>query len=170
MATFDMTSSATAGVSTSSIASHNSSERVAYSMEATLDIAEFIAAGGTVGAADVFQLLEVPANSVILAAGAEILTVFTGTSVTVDVGLNGGDTIIDGGPTNALAYPAKGTNGATLGTFAALIDGSDPDTIDVKVIAGSSDCTAGKIRVYAVVVDIADKSAAAASVDRDVLA
>tara|TARA_R110002124_G_scaffold137822_1_gene300803 strand:+ start:909 stop:1418 length:510 start_codon:yes stop_codon:yes gene_type:complete len=169
MATFDMTTSATAGVSTSSIAAHNSSERIAYSMEATLDIAEFIAAGNTVGSADIFQLLEVPANSVILSAGCEILTVFTGTSVTVDVGLTGGDTITDGGPTNALAYPAKGTNGATLGTFSALI-AADADTIDVKLIAGSSDCTAGKIRVYAVVVDIADKSASAASVARDVLA
>ena len=168
MATFDMTTSATAGVSTSSIAAHNSSERIAYSMEATLDIAEFIAAGNTVGAADIFQLLEVPANSVILSAGCEILTIFTGTSVTVDVGLTGGDTITDGGPTNALAYPAKGTNGATLGTFSALVTAAD--TIDVKLIAGSSDCTAGKIRVYAVVVDIADKSASAASVARDVLA
>ena len=168
MATFDMTSSATAGVSTSSIAAHNSSEKVAYSMEATLDIAEFIAAGGTVGSADVFQLLEIPANSVILSAGAEILTVFTGTSVTVDVGTNAGDTIIDGGPTNALAYPAKGTNGATLGTFSALVTAAD--TIDVKVIAGSSDCTAGKIRVWAVVADIADKSAAATSAARDALA
>jgi hypothetical protein len=168
MATFDMTTSATAGVSTSSIAAHNSSERIAYSMEATLDIAEFIAAGNTVGSADVFQLLEVPANSVILSAGCEILTIFTGTSVTVDVGINAGDTITDGGPTNALAYPAKGTNGATLGTFSALVTAAD--TIDVKLIAGSSDCTAGKIRVYAVVVDIADKSASAASVARDVLA
>ena len=171
MATFDMTSSATAGVSTSSIAAHNSSEKIAYSMEATLDIAEFIAAGGTVGSADVFQLLEVPANSVILSAGCEILTVFTGTSVTVDVGINGGDTITDGGATNALAYPAKAGNGATLGTIGttqALVTAAD--TIDVTVKAGSSDCTAGKIRVYAVVVDVADKSATAASVDRDVLA
>ena len=36
--------------------------------------------------------------------------------------------------------------------------------------ASSNDCTAGKLRVWAVVADIADKSAAAASVDRDVLA
>ena len=168
MATFDMTTSATAGVSTSSIAAHNSSEKVAYSMVATLDIAEFIAAGGTVGSADVFQLLEIPANSVILSAGAEILTVFTGTSVTVDVGTNAGDTIIDGGPTNALAYPAKGTNGAVLGTFSALVTAAN--TIDVKLNASSNDCTAGKLRVWAVVADIADKSAAATSAARDALA
>ena len=113
-------------------------------------------------------MLEVPANSVILSAGCEILTIFTGTSVTVDVGINAGDTITDGGPTNALAYPAKGTNGATLGTFSALVTAAD--TIDVKLIAGSSDCTAGKIRVYAVVVDIADKSAARTAAARDILA
>ena len=168
MATFDMTTSDTAGVSTSSVASHNSSEKIAYSIEATLDIADFIAAGNTVGSADIFQLLEVPANSVILSAGCEILTVFTGTSVTVDVGIAGGDTITDGGPTNALAYPVKGTNGATLGTFSALVTAAD--TLDVKLIAGSSDCTAGKIRVYAVVIDIADKSAARTSAARDILA
>ena len=113
-------------------------------------------------------MLEIPANSVILSAGCEILTVFTGTSVTVDVGLDEGDTIIDAGPTNALAYPAKGTNGAVLGTFSALVTAAN--TIDVKLNASSNDCTAGKLRVWAVVADIADKSAAAASVDRDVLA
>lgn len=166
MATFDMTTSATAGVSTSSIAAHNSSEKVAYSMEAILDISAIT--GYSCANGDIFQLLEVPANSVILSAGCEILTVFTGTSVTVDVGLAAGDTIIDAGPTNALAYPAKGTNGATLGTYSALV--TTADTIDVKLNASSNDCTAGKLRVWAVVVDVADKSASAASAARDALA
>ena len=166
MATFDMTTSATAGVSTSYIAAHNSSEKVAYSMEAILDISAIT--GYSCANGDIFQLLEVPANSVILSAGCEILTVFTGTSVTVDVGLAAGDTIIDAGPTNALAYPAKGTNGATLGTYSALV--TTADTIDVKLNASSNDCTAGKLRVWAVVVDVADKSASAASAARDALA
>ena len=166
MATFDMTSSATGGVNADSIAAHNSSEKIAYSMEAVLDIASITGYSCTNG--DIFQLLEIPANSVILSAGCEVLTAFDGTSPTIDVGTNAGDTIIDGGNAASAGYPAKGTNGAVLGTFAALV--TDADTIDVKLLASSNDCTAGKLRVWAVVADIADKSAAATSAARDVLA
>lgn len=166
MATFDMTSSATGGVNADSIAAHNSSEKIAYSMEAVLDIASITGYSCTNG--DIFQLLEIPANSVILSAGCEVLTAFDGTSPTIDVGLNAGDTIIDGGNAASAAYPAKGTNGAVLGTFSALV--TTADTIDVKLIAASNDVTSGKLRVWAVVADIADKSAAATSAARDVLA
>ena len=166
MATFDMTSSATGGVNADSIAAHNSSEKIAYSMEAVLDIASITGYSCTNG--DIFQLLEIPANSVILSAGCEVLTAFDGTSPTIDVGLNAGDTIIDGGNAASAAYPAKGTNGAVLGTFSALV--TTADTIDVKLIAASNDVTSGKLRVWAVVADIADKSAAATSAARDALA
>tara|TARA_R100001198_G_C5180139_1_gene177164 strand:- start:380 stop:880 length:501 start_codon:yes stop_codon:yes gene_type:complete len=166
MATFDMTSSATGGVNADSIAAHNSSEKIAYSMEAVLDIASITGYSCTNG--DIFQLLEIPANSVILSAGCEVLTAFNGTSPTIDVGTNAGDTIIDGGDAATVAYPAKGTNGATLGTFSALV--TTADTIDVKLIASSNDVTSGKLRVWAVVADIADKSAAATSAARDALA
>ena len=166
MATFDMTSSATGGVNADSIAAHNSSEKIAYSMEAVLDIASITGYSCTNG--DIFQLLEIPANSVILSAGCEVLTAFDGTSPTIDVGTNAGDTIIDGGDAATAGYPAKGTNGAVLGTFSALV--TTADTIDVKLIAASNDVTSGKLRVWAVVADIADKSAAATSAARDVLA
>ena len=119
MATFDMTSSATGGVNADSIAAHNSSEKIAYSMEAVLDIASITGYSCTNG--DIFQLLEIPANSVILSAGCEVLTAFDGTSPTIDVGTNAGDTIIDGGDAATAGYPAKGTNGAVLGTFSALV-------------------------------------------------
>ena len=166
MATFDMTSSATGGVNADSIAAHNSSEKIAYSMEAVLDIASITGYSCTNG--DIFQLLEIPANSVILSAGCEVLTAFNGTSPTIDVGTNAGDTIIDGGDAATAGYPAKGTNGAVLGTFSALV--TTADTIDVKLIASSNDVTSGKLRVWAVVADIADKSAAATSAARDALA
>ena len=166
MATFDMTSSATGGVNADSIAAHNSSEKIAYSMEAVLDIASITGYSCTNG--DIFQLLEIPANSVILSAGCEVLTAFNGTSPTIDVGTNAGDTIIDGGNAASAGYPAKGTNGAVLGTFSALV--TTADTIDVKLIASSNDVTSGKLRVWAVVADIADKSAAATSAARDALA
>ena len=166
MATFDMTSSATGGVNADSIAAHNSSEKIAYSMEAVLDIASITGYSCTNG--DIFQLLEIPANSVILSAGCEVLTAFDGTSPTIDVGTNAGDTIIDGGDAATAGYPAKGTNGAVLGTFSALV--TTADTIDVKLIASSNDVTSGKLRVWAVVADIADKSAAATSAARDALA
>jgi hypothetical protein len=168
MATYDMTTSATVGVSTTSIASHNSGERIPYCVEAILDIAALIADGYTEANGDIFQLLEVPANTMHLASGAEILTAFNGSSPTVDIDFAAGDDIIDGGDVTGTAgtYLAAGSNGNAVGV--AVLDAAD--TIDVKLIASSADVTVGKLRVFAILCDIGDKSAARASAARDALA
>jgi len=171
--TYDMTAAGT-GVAASSIAALPDVRKQAYMVEKILDIGKLVAAGrfATVANNDVFQLLEVPAGTLVLAAGAEVLTAFNGTTPTVDIDFDAGDDIVDGGDVTATGYLASGTNGGanttSQTTYTQLV--STTDTIDVKVIAASSDVTSGVIRVYAVLVDIDGVADQADEVDRDQLA
>ena len=176
MATYDMTSKATAGVNSDSIATLASSSEsyVTYGVEATLDISKIT--GYTCVDGDIFQLLEIPADTLIVAAGAEVLTVFDGTTPTVDIDFAAGDDIVDGGDVTALGWLASGTNGQAMtvntgaaNTFTAHV--TTTDTIDVKLIAGSADVTVGKLRVWALCVDTSAKGGVTPTeVTRDQLA
>ena len=172
MATFDMTASSTAGVNSDSIAVLPAS-RDGMDMrmvEAILDISKITDYSCTNG--DIFQLLEIPANTFVLFAGAEVLTAFDGTSPTVDIDFAAGDDIIDGGDVSSTGFLAEGTNGqandtmtGAASTFTQFV--TTTDTIDVKLIASSADVTTGKLRVYACVVDVNGAQELAAEVARD---
>ena len=78
MATFDLTSSATAGVNSNSIAALPAS-RNGLNMrmiEGILDIDKLTNYSCTNG--DIFQVVEIPANTMVLFAGAEVLRLSTG--------------------------------------------------------------------------------------------
>ena len=176
MATFDMTSSATAGVNSNSIAvlQANRNGTAMRMVEAILDISKITDYSCTDG--DIFQLLEIPAGTLVLFAGAEVLTAFDGTSPTVDIDFAAGDDIIDGGDVTSAGFLAEGTNGqandVTTGAASLFTQfQSATDTIDVKLIAGSADVTVGKLRVYACVIDCnGEHKQLADEVDRDQLA
>ena len=174
MATYDMTAKSTTGVDSDSIAALPDVRSPAYLVEANLDIAKLVSAGtfSTSTSGDIFQLLEIPAGTVILAAGAEVLTAFDGTSPTVDIDFAAGDDIVDGGDVSSLGYLASGSNGGanepSATTYAHFV--GTTDTIDVKFIASSSDVTVGVLRVYAVCCDLNGVSDTATEVDRDQLA
>jgi hypothetical protein len=176
MATFDMTSSATAGVNSNSIAvlQANRNGTAMRMVEAILDISKITDYSCTDG--DVFQLLEIPAGTLVLFAGAEVLTAFNGTSPTVDIDFAAGDDIIDGGDVSSAGFLAEGSNGqandVTTGAASLFTQfQSATDTIDVKLIAGSADVTLGKLRVYACVIDCnGEHKQLADEVDRDQLA
>mgnify|MGYP003672517315 FL=1 len=177
MATFDMTAKATTGVSASSIASlqvtrPGSAMRM---VDAILDMDALTADGYSCTNGDIFQLLEIPANTFILFAGAEVLKVFDGTSPTVDIDFAAGNDIVDGGDVTSTGILAEGTDGQSND----VITGADSlfeawitttDTIDVNLIAGSADVTSGRLRVYACLVDVNGYAEAADEVDRDQLA
>ena len=175
MATFDMTASSTAGVNSDSIAVLPAS-RDGMNMrmvEAILDISKITDYSCTNG--DIFQLLEIPANTFVLFAGAEVLTAFDGSSPTVDIDFAEGDDIIDGGDVSSAGFLAEGTNGqandvvtGAASTFTQFV--TTTDTIDVKLIASSADVTTGKLRVYACVIDVNGAQELATEVDRDTLA
>ena len=176
MATFDLTSSDTTGVSSNSIAALPSmkNSNVMRNIEAYLDIDKLVAAGGSFSDGDVFQVLEIPANHLILNAGAEVMAAFTG-SCTLDMDFAGGDDIIDGADITSTGFCAAGSNGQTntvvgnaASTYTQFI--STADTIDCT-IAGAAAAT-GRLRVYATVIDCNDHGAVdkATEVDRDFLA
>ena len=177
MATFDMTLASTAGVGANILAVPTVVGNAVRTVEAILDIDAMITAGATIADGDVFQLLEIPAETVVLAAGAEIMKSFTA-SCTCNIDFGGGDDIIDGAALDAAAgtYLAKGTNGeanvvntGSASTFAAeaLACVGAADTIDVTV-AGAAAAT-GRLRVYAVVADVSAAHTEAAVAQRDLI-
>ena len=176
MATFDLTSKDTTGVFSDSIVAMPSSKNtnVMRNIEAYLDIDALVAAGGSFSDGDIFQVLEIPANTLVLNAGAEVMKAFTG-SCTLDMDFAGGDDIIDGADITSTGFCAAGSNGQTntivgsaASTYTQFV--TTTDTIDAK-IAGAAPAT-GRLRMYATVIDLAghgldDKPD---EVDRDQLA
>ena len=177
MATYDMTSSDTAGVGANITAVPTVVGNTVRTIEAILDIDAMVTAGYSGADGDIFQLLEIPAGSVMLTAGAEIMKSFTA-SCTCDIDFAAGDDIIDGADLtqDAGTYLVLGTNGQTniintadASTYAAaalaLVAASD--TIDVKV-EGAAPAT-GRLRVYAVIADVSSAHTEAAVAARDLV-
>ena len=176
MATYDLTSKDTTGVSSDSIVAMPSAKNtnVMRNIEAYLDIDDLVAAGGSFADGDIFQVLEIPANTLVINAGAEVMKAFT-SSCTLDMDFAAGDDIIDGADITSTGFCAAGSNGQTntivgsaASTYTQFV--TTTDTIDAK-IAGAAPAT-GRLRMYATVIDLAghgldDKPD---EVDRDQLA
>ena len=125
-----------------STAGHPSTRRKPYWVENTVDFSLFDPAAN-----DVVQMLNIPAETLIINAGIEVLTA-SASGVTLDLG-DGGDVdrYIDGLDSTSTGLGALVTNVSNVGH----VYGS-ADTIDVKVL-GAQD-TSGKIRVWALMCDI----------------
>jgi hypothetical protein len=176
MATFDLTAKSTTGVGANVVAGlpTQSGTHVVRTIQEYLDIDALIAAGNSIADGDVFQMLEIPAGTLVLNAGAEVMKAFTG-SCTLDMDFGGGDDIIDGADITSTGFCAAGSNGQTntvvgsaASTYTQFI--GTTDTIDCT-IAGAAAAT-GRLRVYATVIDCNDHGAVdkATEVDRDLLA
>ena len=151
MATYDHTTGqGTAG--------HPSRKRGVYVLEKTVDIAAVCTAGSisALTAADIIQAIDVPAESYIIHAGAEVITALNGTSPVLDIDFAAGDDFVDNHDASSTGYAAAGTNGhvdyTAVTTFSNRITATD--TLDVKVGAGADDVSTGKIRVYVILADI----------------
>ena len=131
---------ATVSKVTGGTAGHPSTRRKPYYVENTIDNSLFDPDN-----ADIIEALNVPAETLVIAAGLEVLTA-SSSSVTMDLGITGGDVdIYADGDTNATGY-------STL-TATARHVAATADTLDVLVLSAAS--TAGKIRVWAVLCDVA---------------
>ena len=139
-----------------------------YVVENTINLASAVTAkGSALAAADVIEALQIPAQSIVLAAGFEITSAVTG-SCTVSLGVTG---------VTAAAYvSAFAVTGSTaVGTYATPATAGYPivsqaaDTIDLLLVTETTTLSAGSIRVFAVIVDAADK-VGPTSVDREQLA
>ena len=139
MATYDRTG---AGGTTG----HPSNGITPYLVENTIDMSAFDPAAG-----DIVQAIDVPAESIVMNAGLEVLTV-SPSGVTLDLGdANDVDKYVDGYDSTGLGYGAAVINASNVGH----VYGS-ADTIDIKVL-GAQD-TSAKVRVWAVICDISGVS------------
>ena len=139
MATYDVT-----GVGGTT--GHPSNGRTPYLVENTIDFTPFDPAAN-----DIVQAIDVPAESIVMNAGLEVLTV-SPSGVTLDLGdANDVDKYVDGYDSTGLGYGAAVINASNVGH----VYGS-ADTIDIKVL-GAQD-TSAKVRVWAVICDISGVS------------
>lgn len=173
MATYNLTNGSVAGTTKEVAGTYPDVRKQAYMIEEVLDIPALIKAGAFTAAVngDVFELLTIPAGTLVVAAGAEVLTAFNGTTPTVNIDFAGGDDIVDGASVGSTGFLAGGTNGSAIGTdglnYVQFV--STADTIDVT-LAVTGNVTAGRLRVFAVVVDLNSVARDTDEVDRDQLA
>lgn len=173
MATYNLTNGSVAGGGKETAGTYPDVRNQAYAIEGTLDIDKLVAAGAFSAAVnnDVFEVLTIPANTLVLSAGAEVLKAFNGTTPTVDIDFAAGDDIVDGGDVTALGYLTAGSNGTVIGTdspqYTQFVTAAD--TIDVKLLV-TGNTTQGKLRVFAAVVDCNSIQKLTDEVDRDQLA
>jgi len=139
-----------------------------YVVENTINLASAVTAkGSALAAADVIEALQIPAQSIVLAAGFEITGAVTG-SCTVSLGVTGVTAaayVSAFGVTGSLAvgdYATPATAGYPIVTKAA-------DTLDLLLVTETTTLSAGSLRVFAVIVDAQDR-VGPASVDREQLA
>ena len=152
--------------------------RSPYLVQNTIDIAAAIVLKGSDFAAnDTMEVLNVPAGSVVLSAGIEILTQVDGTC-TLDMGYTGADPAaidlyVDGLDVVGGAVGAYSTTPATEAAQVQVIgSGAGTDIISVK-FATETDVTLGKLRFWAILMDVSDLGVGdlqAAEVARDALA
>ena len=143
---------------------------VPYLVDVSIDFAAAATAkGSALAAADIIECISVPANTLILNAGIEVITVLGGESsdTALDLGVTGVDVdvFVDGFDGDAAAAGAYAQNAAA---FQPVVIGT-ADTIDLLIAAATTAPTSGVVRVWAVLMDI-DGRIAAASADREQLA
>tara|TARA_R110002050_G_scaffold7510_8_gene28971 strand:- start:56 stop:535 length:480 start_codon:yes stop_codon:yes gene_type:complete len=148
---------------------HGSSQRgrAPYMVQKTIDLT---AQAINCSAGDVVQCITIPANTRVIHAGFQVVesaTQNTGTDATATLGAADADEFvaafdIDGAADAAYAPSATPAADVTLATA---------DTLDLTFAGSGATFTAGKIRVYAWMVDVSDQGDYSANeVDRDALA
>ena len=149
MATIDLTVANT----TTTAGSHASRRSVAgvYALKTRVTAAAAVAAkGSALAAADVIQAVDIPADTILIGGSAKVVTADSGTTLTVDIGTGGGDTIVDGGDATTAGWLAVGTNGKVSANGAVV---SSADTLDLTIATASSAGDDWEIEVVAIVVD-----------------
>lgn len=148
--------------------------RKLYLVQNTVDFAAAVTEkGSALAQGDIIEALSIPAKTLILACGAEVMSARVGTTtdLTLDIGFTGGNTdfLADGFDFDA----------AAVGAFVSPIVAELPitvntaDTIDVLLATQTGTLTGGKLRIWVLLMDISNLGAddrEAAEVDRDQLA
>jgi len=112
---------------------------------------------------DVVQLIDLPADTMVVGGCLENLEASGNGQITFDVGITGGDVdaFIDGGASNGTTIIPFGT--AAQATDSAMV--TSADTLDLLVIdGGSSKTTAWRFRAHVVLVDVSKNPVESATV------
>ena len=141
--------------------------RMPYQVELSIDLtAQAIDCSST----DIVQCITIPANTHIVHAGVQVVesaTMDTGTNAAITLGAADVDeyvTSFDIDGASALAYAPSVTPSAEVVLATA-------DTLDLVFGGDGATFTAGKLRVYALLMDVSEQgSTSAVDVDRDYLA
>ena len=131
---------------------YNPGIRTPYLVENTIDVSQINSAAGT-AQNDVLQCIDVPAETLVMAAGVEVLTACS-SSVVIDIGITGSTAGFSDPDAFVDAYDATGASYAArdVADAAPMLTCKVADTIDALMAGAAS--TAGKIRVWAVLCDI----------------
>jgi hypothetical protein len=126
--------------------------RTPYLVENTIDISAINGDSGT-AQDDVIRCIDVPAETVILHAGVEVLTACS-SSVVIDIGVTGSSAGFSDPDAFVDAYDATGASYAPrdVADAAPVLTCKVADTIDALMAGAAS--TAGKIRVFAILCDV----------------
>ena len=141
--------------------------RMNYQVELIIDLT---AQAIDCSSGDVVQCITIPANTHIVHAGVQVVesaTQNTGTDATVTLGAADADeyvTAFDIDGASDLAYAPSVTPSAEVVLSSA-------DTLDLTFAGSGATFTAGKLRVYALLMDVSEQGSTSANeVDRDTLA
>ncbi len=130
-----------------------------FVLEATIDMATVrTQKGGALVAGDIVESVDIPANTLILAAGIEVITAFDSSTdgTTWHLGVTGAD-VDNFASAVDLEDSAAGTYfGVTTATH---IVGGTADTLDFEMQAVSTAPTTGSVRIFAVCIPIDAKIA-----------
>ena len=167
MATVDQSSGINGGTHPS-----RAIRKMPYKIETDVNLATVTTTkGSAIGSADVIQVLDIPAKSIVYAAGLEMVTQGDG-KYTVDLGIEtvDGNVFVDGVDWGSAI--ATGTITQMAAAYQPVVIGSDL-TLDLTIAAAATQGTAlpttGVFRAFAVVQDISN-DLGPDEVDRDQLA
>lgn len=149
MATVDVSQALTANTHPS----RHGAVRVPYVVDQDVDIADVLTAkGSALAASDVVTVLRVPAGTLIMAGGVEIVTPGDSTTLTYDVGTGvDADVFVDG----VDGKSAAGTYAQAPAAYQPVLAVAE-DTVDVTLATLTGTLTTGKIRVWAMFCDVTD--------------
>jgi len=113
--------------------------------------------GSAMAAADVIEAIDIPANSVIVAAGVEVQTAVGGggSAITIDVGVTGidADAFVDG---YDLFAGVAGDFAAQPAAYQPIVIGNTADTLDVLIATQTGTIATGIFRVWCIYHDVSD--------------
>lgn len=145
---------------TSSINSGHTPARHARAMpylaEAEIDFATVLATkGSAIAANDIVHVMDIPAKTLVMGAGIEVITPTDAGTLTVDLALAELDEFVDGMDLSSTV--AAGTMSTTAGGAADAASSqmaTADDTLDMKIATQvDAAITTGKIRVWAILCD-----------------